>query len=59
MALCVGVLLVVVTGSFTVRYTGGINDRYLIWIVPVLVVASVAIWWSGVRPRSPSPSPAC
>ena len=43
MALFVGVLLVVMTGSFTVGYTAGINDRYLFFIVPVLVVASAAM----------------
>ncbi|HEX6026018.1 MAG TPA: hypothetical protein VFZ00_28765 [Solirubrobacter sp.] len=42
-ALCVGALLVVMTGSFTVLYTSGITDRYLFFIVPVLVVASVAL----------------
>jgi hypothetical protein len=42
-ALCVGVLLVVMTGAFTVGYTAGFNDRYLFFIVPVLVVASVAL----------------
>jgi len=42
-ALTVGVLLVVTTGSFTVLYTSGITDRYLMFLVPVLVVASVAM----------------
>jgi hypothetical protein len=42
-ALCSGVLLVVMAGAFTARLEAGINDRYVIFIVPVLVVASVAM----------------
>lgn len=42
-ALCVVALLVVATGSFTVGYTAGINDRYLFFVVPILVVATVAM----------------
>jgi hypothetical protein len=41
--LCAGVLLVVMTGSFSVSYTAGFNDRYLFFLVPVLVVASAAM----------------
>jgi hypothetical protein len=42
-ALCVTVLLVVSSGSFTAVYTAGINDRYLVFVVPILVVAAVAM----------------
>jgi hypothetical protein len=31
------------TGSFSVSYTAGFNDRYLFFLVPVLVVASAAM----------------
>ena len=42
-ALCVAGLFVVSAGSFTAVYTAGINDRYLLFVVPILVVAGVAM----------------
>jgi len=35
--------MVVVTSSFSVRFTAGINDRYLFFIAPLLTIGTVAL----------------
>jgi hypothetical protein len=37
------VTMVVVTASFSVRFTAGINDRYLFFIAPLLTIGAVAL----------------
>lgn len=41
--LCVSLVLIVVAGSFTVRYAPAINDRYLFFLVPVLMVGTMGL----------------
>ncbi len=49
--LCVSLVLIVVAGSFTVRYAPAINDRYLFFLVPVLMVATIGLLFER-RPAS-------
>src|SRR4051794_8018540 len=41
-------ILTIVGGSFTVRFTAGINDRYLFYVVPLLFIGALA---AAVLPR--------
>lgn len=47
------VTMVVVTASFSVRFTAGINDRYLFFIAPLLAIGAVALLFD----RRPAPLP--
>ena len=47
------VTMVVVTASFSVRFTAGINDRYLFFIAPLLTIGAVALLFD----RRPAPLP--
>lgn len=47
--LCLAAVLTIVGGTFTVRYTAGINDRYLFYVAPLLFTASAAFLVSAPR----------
>lgn len=43
LSLVVGITLVVLAGTYTVRFSPAINDRYLLYLVPILAVGTVAL----------------
>jgi hypothetical protein len=47
------VTMVVVTASFSVRFTAGINDRYLFFVAPVLTIGAVALLFDRRRATLP------
>jgi hypothetical protein len=54
-ALSVGVVLTLAVGSFNARFAAGINDRYLCFLAPILVVAAMAL----LVERRPAVLPLC
>jgi hypothetical protein len=42
LSLVVGLTLIVLAGTYTVRFSPAINDRYLLYLVPILAVGAVA-----------------
>jgi hypothetical protein len=43
LSLVIGLALVVLAGTYTVRFSPAINDRYLLYLVPILTVGTVAL----------------
>jgi hypothetical protein len=47
------VTMIVVTASFSVRFTAGINDRYLFFVAPLLTIGAVALLFDRRRATLP------
>jgi hypothetical protein len=43
LSLVLGVTLIVLAGTYTVRFSPAINDRYLLYLVPILTVSAIAL----------------
>jgi hypothetical protein len=54
-ALSTGVVFALVSGSVNARYAAGINDRYLCFLAPILVVGAIAL----LMDRRPAVLPLC
>jgi hypothetical protein len=43
LSLAIGVALVILAGTYTVRFSPAINDRYLVYLVPILTLSTIAL----------------